>query len=76
MSPAIVASRRDRRQGGTLRRVRRLVWTLARIALVVGAMAVLRQVLLDRGPRQELHGDDPVIGSLDTWPAVPRKPQG
>ncbi len=57
-------------------RVRRLVWTLARIALVVGAMAVLRQVLLDRGPRQELHGDDPVIGSLDTWPAVPRKPQG
>ncbi len=56
--------------------MRRLVWTLARIALVVGAMAVLRQVLLDRGPRQELHGDDPVIGSLDTWPAVPRKPQG
>ncbi len=52
------------------------MWTLARIALVVAAMAVLRQVLLDRGPRQELHGDEPVMGSLDTWPAVPRKPPG
>jgi hypothetical protein len=61
---------------GTLPRVRRLMWTLARIALVLAVMAVLRQVLLDRGPRQALHGDDPVIGSLDTWPAVPRKPAG
>jgi hypothetical protein len=61
-------------KAGTMRRVRRLVWTLARIALVLAAMALLRQVLLDRGPRQALHGDDPVIGSLDTWPAVPRKP--
>ncbi len=74
--PAIVAPGPYRRQGGTLRRVRRLVWTLARIALVLAAMAVLRQVLLDRGPRQALHGDAPVIGSLDTWPDVPRKPQG
>jgi hypothetical protein len=74
--PAIVAPRADWRQGGTLPRMRRHVWTLARIALVLAAMAVLRQVLLDRGPRQALHGDDPVIGSLDTWPAVPRKPTG
>ena len=35
----------------------------------------VRAVLLDRAPRRELHGDEPVIGSLDTWPAVPRKPQ-
>jgi hypothetical protein len=73
---AIVAEVHDRRQGGTLRRVRRLMWTLARIALLLAAMALLRQVLLDRGPRQTLHGDDPVIGSLDTWPDVPRKPPG
>jgi hypothetical protein len=72
--PTIVAPVPDRRQGGTLPRVRRHVWTLARIALVLAAMAVLRQILLDRGPRQALHGDEPVIGSLDTWPDVPRKP--
>jgi hypothetical protein len=54
--------------------MRRRVWTLARIAVVLAAMALLRQILLDRSPRQTLHGDDPVIGSLDTWPAVPRKP--
>ncbi len=55
--------------------MRRLVWTLLRAALIVGALAVLRAVLLDRAPRRELHGDEPVIGSLDTWPPVPRKPQ-
>jgi len=35
----------------------------------------VRAVLLDRAPRRELHGSEPVIGSLDTWPAVPRKTQ-
>jgi hypothetical protein len=55
--------------------VRRLLSTLLRAALVVAALAVLRAVLLDRGPRRELHRGEPVIGSLDTWPAVPRKPQ-
>jgi len=54
--------------------VRRLLSTLLRAALVVAALAVLRAVLLDRAPRRELHGGEPVIGSLDTWPAVPRKP--
>jgi hypothetical protein len=54
--------------------VRRLVSTLLRAALVVGALAVVRAVLLDRAPRRELHRGQPVIGSLDTWPAVPRKP--
>jgi hypothetical protein len=55
--------------------MRRLAWTLFRAALIVGALALLRAALLDRAPRRELHGDEPVIGSLDTWPAVPRKPQ-
>ena len=54
--------------------MRRLVSTLFRAALVVGALAVVRAVLLDRAPRRELHRGEPVIGSLDTWPAVPRKP--
>ena len=53
--------------------VRRPLSTLVRAALVVGVIAFVRAVLLDLAPRQELHGDEPVIGSLDTWPAVPRK---
>ena len=54
--------------------MRRLLSTLFRAALVVAALAAVRAVLLDRAPRRELHGSEPVIGSLDTWPAVPRKP--
>ena len=55
--------------------MRRLVSIFFRAALIVGALAVVRAVLLDRAPRRELHHDEPVIGSLDTWPAVPRMPQ-
>jgi hypothetical protein len=55
--------------------MRRFVSTLFRAALVIGVLAVVRAVLLDRAPRRELHGSEPVIGSLDTWPAVPRKTQ-
>ena len=55
--------------------MRRLLWTLVRAALVIGVLAVVRVVLLDRAPQRALHGSEPVIGSLDTWPAVPRKPQ-
>jgi hypothetical protein len=55
--------------------MRRLVSTLFRAALVIGVLAVVRAVLLDRAPRRELHRGEPVIGSLDTWPAVPRKPE-
>ena len=53
--------------------MRRLLSTLLRAALVA-VLATVRAVLLDRAPRRGLHGDRPVIGSLDTWPAVPRKP--
>ncbi len=52
----------------------RLLWTLVRVALFVAVIAVVRSVLLDLAPRRALHGDEPVIGSLDTWPEVPRKP--
>jgi hypothetical protein len=54
--------------------VRRLLWALVRAALVILVLVVVRSVLLDQAPRRELHGDEPVIGSLDTWPSVPRKP--
>jgi hypothetical protein len=58
----------------TVVRMRRLLSGLLRAALIVGALAIVRAVLLDRAPRRELHGGEPVIGSLDTWPTVPRKP--
>jgi hypothetical protein len=54
--------------------MRRLLSTLLRTALIVAALAVVRAVLLDRAPRRELRPGEPLIGSLDTWPEVPRKP--
>jgi hypothetical protein len=54
--------------------MRRLVSTLVRAAIVIVVVAVVREILLDRTPQKTLHGSEPVIGSLDTWPAVPRKP--
>jgi hypothetical protein len=56
--------------------MRRLLRTLVRAAVVVTVLAVVREILLDRTPRQALHGSEPIIGSLDTWPDVPRKPKG
>ena len=56
--------------------MRRLLWTLTRVVLVAAVVAVVRAALLDRAPQRALHGSEPVIGSLDTWPAVPRKPAG
>jgi hypothetical protein len=54
--------------------MRRLLRALVRAAIVIAVVMVVREVLLDRAPRRALHGSEPVIGSLDTWPAVPRKP--
>ncbi len=53
--------------------MRRFLTIVARIALVAAAFGVLRQILLDRSPRRALDGER-VIGSLDTWPDVPRRP--
>jgi hypothetical protein len=55
--------------------MRRLLSALFRSALIIVVLAVVRAMLLDRAPRRELHRGEPVIGSLDTWPDVPRKPQ-
>jgi hypothetical protein len=54
--------------------MRRMLWALVRFGLVIAVLALVRAVLLDRAPQRALHGTDPVIGSLDTWPEVPRKP--
>jgi hypothetical protein len=54
--------------------VRRLFTVLFRAAVVAALVAVLRSVLVDRQPRRGIEGDEPIIGSLDTWPEVPRKP--
>lgn len=55
--------------------MRRLLWTLLKAGLFVLVLAAVRSVLLDRAPQRALHGDEPIIGSLDTWPEVPRKPK-
>jgi hypothetical protein len=54
--------------------MRRLLTILIRVTLVVAVLTAVRQVLLDRSPRRAINGMQPVIGSLDTWPAVPRRP--
>jgi hypothetical protein len=54
--------------------MRHLMWTLVRAALVITILTAVRAILLDRAPQRALHGATPVIGSLDTWPPVPRKP--
>ena len=53
--------------------MRRLFFLACRLALVVGVLAVVRELLNDRTPERGLNGMQPVIGSLDTWPEVPRK---
>jgi uncharacterized membrane protein (DUF373 family) len=58
----------------TVVRMRRLLSRLIRAVVVVAVVAALREILLERTPDKKLHGSEPVIGSLDTWPAVPRKP--
>ncbi len=50
-----------------MRRVLTLI-LLAAIAVIV------RELLLDRSSNQEVGDGMPVIGSLDTWPTVPRRP--
>jgi hypothetical protein len=54
--------------------MRRLLWTLLKAAVFVAVLSIVRSVLVDRAPQRALLGDAPIIGSLDTWPAVPRKP--
>jgi hypothetical protein len=53
--------------------MRRVLILAIRAALVAVVVGVVRAVLLDRAPQRPLHGAAPVIGSLDTWPNVPRR---
>jgi hypothetical protein len=55
--------------------MRRLVSLVIRAVVVAVVVAVVREILLERTPQKALHGSEPVIGSLDTWPTVPRKPE-
>jgi hypothetical protein len=53
--------------------MRRLVRAGIRLAVMMAVLAVVRQVLVEREPQRAINGNEPVLGSLDTWPAVPRK---
>jgi hypothetical protein len=66
----------ERYRPGYPGRMRRLFSRLIRAALVAAFVGLVRQVLLGRTSRRSLHGSEPVIGSLDTWPEVPRRPEG
>jgi hypothetical protein len=55
-------------------RMRRLFSVAFRLACIAAIVAVARQLMLERAPERAIDGTKPVLGSLDTWPAVPRKP--
>lgn len=52
----------------------RFLTILLLVAAAAGVAWVVRGLLDERAPRRQLTGDGPILGSLDTWPAVPRKP--
>jgi hypothetical protein len=54
--------------------MRRALSFLVRMALVAAVVGVVRAVRGDRSPQRSLHGTQPVVGSIDTWPTVPRRP--
>jgi hypothetical protein len=56
--------------------MRRPLTIIVRLALVAAVLGAVRAVLLDRRPQRSLQGSEPVVGSLDTWPEVPRRPKG
>jgi len=51
----------------------RLVSIVIRMALLAALVGVVRAVRADRVPQRSLRGTQPVVGSLDTWPVVPRR---
>jgi hypothetical protein len=54
--------------------MRRLLSILTRLAVVAMVARLVRAVRADRAPRRALEGTRPVVGSIDTWPTVPRRP--
>jgi hypothetical protein len=53
--------------------MRKLLKVLFLMALAAAVAYAARGLLDERAPRRELTGDGPVVGSLDTWPPVPKK---
>ncbi|MHB1582383.1 MAG: hypothetical protein ACYCU7_08305 [Acidimicrobiales bacterium] len=53
--------------------MRHLLKLLLLAGIAAGAAYVARGLLDQRAPRRELSGDGPVLGSLDSWPPVPKK---
>jgi hypothetical protein len=54
--------------------MRRLLSLAIRLALLAAVVGVVRAILADRSPRRALDGTQPLVGSIDTWPDVPRRP--
>jgi hypothetical protein len=54
--------------------MRRALSILVRMVVVAAVVGVVRAVRADRSPERSLHGLQPVVGSIDTWPTVPRRP--
>jgi hypothetical protein len=71
MARKVGTADKDTEYPGAMPRLLSLVVRLALLAAVVG---VVRAVLADRSPRRALDGTQPVVGSIDTWPEVPRRP--
>jgi hypothetical protein len=54
--------------------MRRTLWIVTRLAVVAVVIRLVRAVRADRAPVRALEGTRPVVGSIDTWPTVPRRP--
>ena len=54
--------------------MRRTLSILTRLAAVAVIIRLVRAVRADRHPARGLEGTRPVVGSIDTWPTVPRRP--
>lgn len=52
----------------------RLVVRIVALALLAAGVGfAVRAVLAGRAPQRSVDGSGPILGSLDTWPSVPRK---
>jgi hypothetical protein len=56
--------------------MRRALSIVTRLAVVAVVIRLVRAVRDDRRPTRALEGTRPVVGSIDTWPTVPRRPAG
>jgi hypothetical protein len=53
--------------------MRRVLTLVIGSALLAALLGLVRVVRADRSPQRGLYGAEPVVGSLDTWPEVPRR---